>query len=736
MDGGSRIASAEDVTTCLGLAPDGASLALQDCLAQPGPAWTWTPPRVPRFAGPGEADGAGAAETWLGPLCLVTAGAAAAQPTPPQRCVTSGLRVAPLEENVGVGLQTSGVLDLDRWSWDPETLHIRFGDRCLERSAGRLRLGRCLLLRSGDAEEDQNGRGAPRFQAWVLLPTSRPQVDILDRLAFPLRAVGRHIVDSHGQVVKLSGVNWYGAHMQQLVNNGLETAPLERIAATIKLMGFNSVRLPYALSMLGSTSGAPPDPPASVAEALRRANPRLHGLSALQIFDQTIGALTAEGLLVVLNNHVGEAGWCCNGSDGSALWHGGGYSTEDWLHSLTFLADRYKANPRVIGFDIRNEPRMDSTTGTLPWWGLGSWLPRLPGLDLHFADWRAAAARGAVATWTGNAEALVIVEGFLYSTSLKYVPERPLELPDECLRSRVLYSAHLYDFFWSFFYLWNDIDSFSWPWKLLPDFRSVQQAGSESAEQLANKTTMPYAEFEDLIGKETFAMHLQNYAPIWVGEFGGNLPRARGSWWSNLLRFLRETDASWSYWALDSVKWPPNVSAEYPEGKAESYGIFDASTQDYAAVVGWKLQDLISIQAPHPDSPRRLALPAAFSSSCPARLSGEGAASTSLYWEQAAARAAEETSPLEWVATLSWATYFWLVLPVLCLCVCCIPCLRWAALAVGFRKAKDRQGCEEAGDGSCASSSETSADSTEESLLSGRGAKTSARELSAHLFAK
>ena len=55
------------------------------------------------------------------------------------------------------------------------------------------------------------------------------------------------IVDSQGARVKMACVNWYGAHMEGHVVNGLDRQSLSSIANTIKEIGFNCVRLPFSL---------------------------------------------------------------------------------------------------------------------------------------------------------------------------------------------------------------------------------------------------------------------------------------------------------------------------------------------------------------------------------------------------------------------------------------------------------------------------------------------------------
>ena len=88
----------------------------------------------------------------------------------------------------------------------------------------------------------------------------------------------------------------YGAHMENLVVNGLDTQPMASIAAKISELGFNCVRLPFALDTFFL------DP--VIPEAVLAANPELIGQTAMQIFDATVQALTDLGLIVILNNHV------------------------------------------------------------------------------------------------------------------------------------------------------------------------------------------------------------------------------------------------------------------------------------------------------------------------------------------------------------------------------------------------------------------------------------------------
>ena len=55
------------------------------------------------------------------------------------------------------------------------------------------------------------------------------------------------VVDAEGARTKLACVNWYGAHMEGHVVNGLDKQPISAIAKTISELGFNCIRLPFSL---------------------------------------------------------------------------------------------------------------------------------------------------------------------------------------------------------------------------------------------------------------------------------------------------------------------------------------------------------------------------------------------------------------------------------------------------------------------------------------------------------
>ncbi len=131
--------------------------------------------------------------------------------------------------------------------------------------------------------------------------------------AFPLHTSGRFIVDSTGTRVRLNAFNWYGSESTDFVVEGLQSQPLASIVTTIKGIGFNAVRLLWSNQMVESNP--------VVGNYALAANTSLEGEHALTIFDTVISALTNAGIMVILDNHMSNAGWCCSATDNNELWY-------------------------------------------------------------------------------------------------------------------------------------------------------------------------------------------------------------------------------------------------------------------------------------------------------------------------------------------------------------------------------------------------------------------------------
>jgi hypothetical protein len=104
----------------------------------------------------------------------------------------------------------------------------------------------------------------------------------------------------------------------------------------------------------------------------------LVGMLPLEIYKEVVETLTSKNIMVILDNQISNAGWCCDVTDFNGLWFNDfnpverGYTEEQFFQSWELLADLFSTNSFVIGYDIRNEIRpvlLNSTSIMLPFWG-------------------------------------------------------------------------------------------------------------------------------------------------------------------------------------------------------------------------------------------------------------------------------------------------------------------------------------------------------------------------------
>jgi len=346
-------------------------------------------------------------------------------------------------------------------------------------------------------------------------------------IAPPLHTDGHRIVDAAGHPVRLTSVNWYGFDEKEYVAGGLDHAPLDKIVEQIRAIGVNSVRLPWANETLEHN---PQPPPYAVA-----ANPQFKGKHAMEIMDAVIAALARAHIMVILDNHVSRADWCCSETDGNGLWYNAEYPETNWLADWRTIVTRYRYQKWVAGADLRNELRNGAA------WGGPD--PKL--------DWHAAAERGGNAVLSANPRLLVMVEGPEYSTNFAGFDKLPVKLPAE---HKLVYSPHgYYD------------EKFP-----LSSYDELKQAYDARAGYL---------------------MHVEPGVPLWIGEFGTcqDLNCGKNSDWFRLfMRLLQENELlSWSYWPLNGTQ---SSGSTRKYDTVETFGLLST---DYGHIAAPKIVELL-----------------------------------------------------------------------------------------------------------------------------------------------
>jgi endoglucanase len=318
----------------------------------------------------------------------------------------------------------------------------------------------------------------------------------------PLATDGARIVDGRGRTVILQGVNWFGFETSAHVVHGLWSRDYRGVLAQVKAAGFNTIRLPFSLQALSSST-------VTGIDFSGGKNAPLEGKAPIEAMDAIIDAAARERLVVLLDNHSTR-------DDGyqEPLWYGDGFSEDDWVTAWRRLAARYADRPNVIGADLKNEPHGPAK------WGTGG-----P------TDWRRAAKRAGDAVTAIAPHWLIVVEGIegpvtgqrldrhWWGGNLEGVRRAPVRLSRP---GRLVYSPHEYG-----------PGVFPQPWFSSPRMADV----------LADRWRTGFGFIRE-----------QRIAPVLVGEWGGRqvgVDTTEGRWQRQFSDYLARTGASWTYWALN-----------------------------------------------------------------------------------------------------------------------------------------------------------------------------------------
>jgi endoglucanase len=326
---------------------------------------------------------------------------------------------------------------------------------------------------------------------------------------------GSKIVDSAGNVVRFTGVNWFGFETSNLMPHGIWSANWKALLNQVKSMGLTVIRLPYSDDIMAN----------QVVQGVNTAvNPDLAGVTTLALMDKIIDYCGQLGIRVIIDRHRPDSG------GQSKLWYTATVSEATWIANMKTLAARYKGDPTVVGFDLHNEPHADGTepNGTGACWGCGD----------PARDWRLAAERGGNAVLQANPDLLIVVEGVScpsgatpnfwdgipdpdcgwWGGNLTMAGQFPVRLTNP---RKLVYSAHDYGM----------SVSNQQRWFLDPTFPATLQ---------------PF--WESMWGY----LVRQNIAPVLLGEFGSTLADPKDSvWMPALLSYVQGLGMSWTYWSLN-----------------------------------------------------------------------------------------------------------------------------------------------------------------------------------------
>ncbi|MBE6862017.1 MAG: glycosyl hydrolase family 5 [Ruminococcus sp.] len=337
---------------------------------------------------------------------------------------------------------------------------------------------------------------------------------------------GSKIVDSEGNEVWLTGVNWFGYNTGTNCFDGLWACDLDASLASIADHGFNLLRIPISTELVNNwEDGEYPE-----ANYNNATNAYLNGMNSLEIFDHVIGQCRANGIKIMIDFH-------CAKTDSMGhmkpMWYDGDVTVEDFYRGLEWIADRYKNDDTIVAIDLENEPH-----------GKHNETPRAKWDDSTDEDnWKYVAEEASKKVLGKNPNLLIMVEGieiypkdiksngdfastneddYLYNWwggNLRGVADNPVDLGK--YQNKLVYSPHDYG-----------PSVYEQPWfEGGYDYESLQ---------------------EDCWYDNWFYIQDEDIAPLLIGEWGGFMTEPNLTWMTYLRKYIKENKINHTFWCFNS----------------------------------------------------------------------------------------------------------------------------------------------------------------------------------------
>nr|WP_236685780.1 glycoside hydrolase family 5 protein [Demequina oxidasica] len=336
---------------------------------------------------------------------------------------------------------------------------------------------------------------------------------------------GNTILDAQGNPVWLTGANWFGFNTTERVFHGLWSVNLYDTIDQISAHGFNVLRVPISTELLMEWKNGQAAVPSGVNTY---ANPELEGLTTLGVFDAFLDASKEAGVKVILDVHSAKAD---NSGHFEPMWYAGSITTADFYDTWEWVADRYKNDDTIIGYDLENEPHGTYKATPRAKWD-GSTDPD---------NWKHVAETAGNKILAINPNALILVEGIetypkdgaswnstneddyytnWWGGNLRGVADHDLDLGSH--QNQLVYSPHDYG-------------------PLV--FEQEWFKGGFSQESLT----------EDVWGPNWLYLHDNDQYPLLIGEWGGRVgeDQRQDDWLVYLRNLISEKKISHTFWTIN-----------------------------------------------------------------------------------------------------------------------------------------------------------------------------------------
>lgn len=393
-----------------------------------------------------------------------------------------------------------------------------------------------------------------------------------------LHAEGSRLYDKNGNEVWLTGANWFGLNCIEYSPHYLYAGDIDDILQDAANRGINVIRFPISTELILSWMNGTPyqisaggmqasyNPPVDQVNAdgtvvkagtygrINKDFVEADGKTLITSdrgFDIILDKCKKYGIKAFIDIHSPHAD---NSGHNYNLWYGketadGTMVTTDvWMDTLVWIADKYKNNDTLIGYDLKNEPHGKGQEGALAakWDG-----------STDENNWAYAATKCADAILDVNPNALIFIEGVEQSMSgampgdywgmgdrLDNSPyigawwggnfrgAREYPINPEHGTSQIVYSPHDYG---------PSVYQQAWFYDKTPD-------GQQIVKDFTTQTLL------DDYWYDTWAyINAEDIAPELIGEWGGHMDGAENEKWMTLLRdYMIDNHINHTFWCLNT----------------------------------------------------------------------------------------------------------------------------------------------------------------------------------------
>ncbi|MCM1226740.1 MAG: cellulase family glycosylhydrolase [Clostridium sp.] len=403
-----------------------------------------------------------------------------------------------------------------------------------------------------------------------------------------LHAVGSRLYDKDGNEVWLTGANWFGLNCIEYSPHYLYAGDIDDMLSEVADRGINVIRFPVSTELILSWMNGTPfqissggmqavyNPPVDqddgnggVVKAgtygnLNKDFVEADGKTLITSdrgFDIILSKCKKYGIKAFIDIHSPHAD---NSGHNYNLWYGKEttsdgtmVTTKIWQDTLVWLADKYKNDDTLIGYDLKNEPHGKGQEGAqaAKWDG-----------STDENNWAYAATNCANAILDVNPNALIFIEGVEQSMSgalpgdywgmadrrdnspyigawwggnFRGAKEYPIDLGSAERNSQIVYSPHDYG---------PSVYAQTWFEKDFTTQTLLDDYWYETWAYINDENKKDYGE-----GHKYHDYQNAVTAPMLIGEWGGHMDGAENQKWMELLRdYMIDNHINHTFWCLNT----------------------------------------------------------------------------------------------------------------------------------------------------------------------------------------